>query len=89
LLRTVPMWMSWRWEQQEQALLNHAFRRNGGGAMPWKEVGDKWSVTWPNHGDRERGVVTWHEKLWSMGEEDMRAVWERVREESGCVLEEA
>lgn len=63
----------------EQSLLNYAFRR--GGPMPWRELHYRWSATWPNARDVAGGVVSLHEKLWKTGPDELRALWERRRDE--------
>jgi alpha-N-acetylglucosamine transferase len=57
----------------EQSLLNYAFGREG--AMPWFEIGYKWSATWPNMRDFEGGVVSLHEKLQWEGPEELQWFW--------------
>ncbi len=57
----------------EQSLLNYAFRREG--AMPWIELGYRWSATWPNLKDLDGGVVSLHEKLQWEGPEELQRLW--------------
>ena len=60
----------------EQSLLNYAFRREG--PMPWKQINQKWSATWPNEADIRAGVVGLHEKAWKddlSGTEELRKMY--------------
>ncbi|KAL5320373.1 hypothetical protein ACEPPN_011174 [Leptodophora sp. 'Broadleaf-Isolate-01'] len=63
----------------EQSLLNYAFRREG--PMPWGELDPKWSATWPNARDWDAGVVSLHEKWWSVGPDDLREKWRAAKGE--------
>lgn len=60
----------------EQSLLNYAFRHEG--PMPWKQISQKWSATWPNEADIRAGVVGLHEKAWKddlNGTEELRTLY--------------
>lgn len=63
----------------EQSLLNYAFRR--GGPMPWRELHYKWSATWPSSRDLAGGVVSLHEKFWTMGPEELQMLWTKRKDE--------
>ncbi|KAF2183185.1 glycosyltransferase family 8 protein [Zopfia rhizophila CBS 207.26] len=66
----------------EQNLLNYAHRWDG--PMPWKEMDYKWNIRHVNEEDVEKGLVSMHEKWWSMPwsgslklkDEFMRVRWE-------------
>ena len=79
LISVMRHWRRFDPHAMEQSLLNYAFRRDG--PMPWLELEPKWSATWPNLNDWEEGVVTLHEKWWSVGPEDLRAKWLSTKEQ--------
>ncbi|KAF1968484.1 nucleotide-diphospho-sugar transferase [Bimuria novae-zelandiae CBS 107.79] len=63
----------------EQSLLNYVFRRDG--RMPWRELGWRWSATWPNEEDVKLEVVSLHEKLWKTGPQGLKDMWNRKKGE--------
>ncbi|ORY09239.1 nucleotide-diphospho-sugar transferase [Clohesyomyces aquaticus] len=68
----------------EQSLLNYVFRRDG--AMPWRELGWKWSATWPSERDRDMGVKSLHEKFWKTGPEELQKTWTARKDEMEALL---
>jgi alpha-N-acetylglucosamine transferase len=63
----------------EQSMLNYVFRREG--PMPWRELGWKWSATWPSERDVEMGVHSLHEKFWISGPQSLSDAWRKRKEE--------
>lgn len=63
----------------EQSLLNYVFRREG--TMPWRELSWRWSATWPSEKDLDAGVASLHEKLWLVGPQPLKDLWNRKKGE--------
>ncbi|CZS94686.1 related to meiotically up-regulated gene 136 protein precursor [Rhynchosporium agropyri] len=85
LMSVMQHWRRFNPTTMEQSLLNYAFRREG--PMPWGELAPKWSATWPNAKDLEAGVVSLHEKLWSVGPQDLMEKWKKAKEEMEAYFE--
>jgi len=63
----------------EQSMLNYVYRRNG--PMPWRELNWKWSATWPDVQDRDKGVAALHDKLWNNGPQELQDIWHKQQKE--------
>ncbi|KAL2060246.1 hypothetical protein VTL71DRAFT_9641 [Oculimacula yallundae] len=85
LMSVMQHWRRFDPFTMEQSLLNYAFRSEG--PMPWGELDPKWSATWPNAKDWENGVVSLHEKWWSVGPDDLREKWKAAKEEMEAYFE--